>query len=166
MSTAAELDDAFAAIAAERTVRQRHEHASRTLWRTHHWPEHYERCATIRGHLVCRRCSWMYSISFAVAFLGLVGVEPWPARLDGPLIWLLAAPATIEFVLGELTEVRYDARRQAAVTALLALAMGRGMAYELQEFGSPFFWGPVLSLGPLWFLAALIGWRRRTGQYA
>lgn len=165
MAQTNELDEAFAVVLEAREQRKREDNAGRTLWRTHHWPERYERCMAIRGRHVCRRCTWMYTAAFAVVGLGLSGIAPWPENLDRPLVWALALPATIEFVIGELTAMKYDSRRQAFVTLLLGLGIGRGMVAELTTSGSTLFWGPTLTLGPIWFLAAVIGWFRRTGQY-
>ena len=165
MASPVDLDDAFAAVLDAREVRQRRERASRDLWRTHHSPERYERCLVVRGRHVCRRCTWLYSVAFAVLVAGLFGLSPWPPSLDVWFVWGLALPATIEFVSGELLSLGYSQRRQVAATLLLAPAIGRGMTVELANAGSSLFWGPVLVLGPIWFLAALIGWFRRTGQY-
>ena len=49
----------------------------------------------------------------------------------------------------------YSARRQIVVTALVALAIGRGLAYEIDDRWSWNFWGPVLVFGSTWFAAAV-----------
>ncbi len=163
----ADVDAAFAEVAARRQAEDDHMAARRALWRTHHWPERYDRCVTVRGVHVCRRCTWFYSIAFTVAALGLIfGISPWPDAWDWPLVWLLSIPATLEFIGGELGLYRYDARRQAIVTAILAPAVGRGIAVELQDQGSWTFWGPVLVFGTTWFVFAVIGWFRKSGQYS
>ena len=169
--TGIDVDAAFAEVAARREAEARSRDADRAarraLWRTHHWPERYDRCATVGRFHVCRRCTWFYSIAFVVAALGLAfDVSPWPASWDGTMVWLLSIPATLEFVGGELGLYRYDARRQAVVTAILAPAVGRGIAAELQDQWSGLFWGPVLVFGTTWFVFAVIGWFRRTGQYS
>ena len=163
--TEADVDAAFDAVATRRVETAEHDHARKALWLAHHWPERYDRCIMIGSRHVCRRCTWFYSISFAVAALGLAGISPWPTSWDLALVWLLSIPATIEFIAGELGLISYDARRQTIVTAILAPAVGRGMAAELQDQGSWLFWGPVLVFGTTWFVFAVIGWFRRTGQY-
>ena len=70
-------------------------------------------------------------------------------------------PATVDFVLEQLGVIRYSARRQVAVTLLLAPALGSGFAHELDDTWSWKFWGPVLVLSTIWFVAALAGRRRR-----
>ena len=167
----ADVDAAFAEVAARReaeAARQEADRAARrALWRTHHWPERYDRCMTVGGVHLCRRCTWFYSIAFTVAALGLLlDVSPWPPAWDGLLVWLLSIPATLEFIGGELGYFRYSARRQAVVTAVLAPAVGRGINAELQQQWSWTFWGPVLVFGTTWFVFAVIGWFRRTGQYS
>ncbi|MGI9606064.1 MAG: hypothetical protein ACR2P0_08000 [Acidimicrobiales bacterium] len=167
MSTSpAAVDAAFDRVAERRASEAEHAEAKRVLWRTHHWPHRYDRCMTIGGRPVCRRCFWFYSISFAVAALGFAGISPWPASWDQTLVWALSIPATVEFVGGEIGWWRYDARRQTIVTAILAPAVGRGMYAELQDQGSWLFWGPVLVFGSTWFIAAVIGWLRKSGQYS
>jgi hypothetical protein len=166
-ATSADVDAAFEAVSARRGEQQRHDDARRVLWRTHHWPERYDRCLTIRGVHLCRRCTWFYSIAFTVAALGLVlDVSPWPESWDWTLVWVLSLPATLEFIGGELGLYAYSARRQAIVTAILAPAVGRGIVAELTDQWSWTFWGPVLVFGTTWFVAAVIGWFRRSGQYS
>ena len=166
-ATPADVDAAFAEVAERRSAERRHDTARRALWRTHHWPERYDRCVAIRGVHLCRRCTWFYSIAFAVAALGLVfDVSPWPLSWDWPLVWLLSIPATLEFIGGELGWYRYNARRQVLVTAILAPAVGRGINAELRDQWSWTFWGPVLVFGTIWFVAAVVGWLRRSGQYS
>lgn len=163
----AEVDAAFAEVESRRAVADAHHAARRALWRTHHWPERYDRCLTISGAHVCRRCTWFYSIAFAVAAIGLAfDASPWPQAWDWPLVWILSIPATLEFIGGELGLYGYSARRQAVVTAILAPAVGRGINAELRDQWSWTFWGPVLVFGTIWFIAAAVGWFRRSGQYS
>ena len=165
----AAVDAKFAEVAkrrhAEKEAQNSYRLAYRNLWRTHHWPHSYDRCTTIRGRHVCRRCMWFYVVAFATLGLAPLGVSPWPTRWDPLFVWALAVPATIDFVLGELSSVTYDARRQVAVGVLLGLAVGRGFYAELLMTGSTLFWGPVLVFGPIWFAAAVIAWMNKRGQY-
>ncbi len=129
--------------------------ARRTLWYTHHWPNEYERCAVVAGRHVCRRCLTLYPIAFVVAIAGLAGFSPWPDAIDVWMIWLLCIPATVEFLAEKLLDVPYHPRRQVAVTALVGLAFGRGLSYEIDDRWSWEFWGPVLVFCTIWFLAAV-----------
>jgi len=159
------VEAAFAEIAARREAAATHEHAQKSLWLAHHWPERYDRCMVIGGRHVCRRCTVFYSISFLVAALAFAGIAPWPESFDIWAVWLTPIPATIEFALGEMTKLQYSARRQVIVTAFMSPAVGRGMAAELSDQGSWLFWGPVLVYGTSWFIFALVGWFTRKGQY-
>ena len=85
----------------------------------------------------------------------LVGAHPWPERLDVWFIWLLCIPATAEFVAEKLFDVAYSGRRQIGVTALVGIGLGRGLAYEIDDRWTWYFWGPVLVFGSIWFVAAL-----------
>ncbi len=156
LATGGEFDRVAAAMA------QRHkaEESRRAMWRTHHHHDQYDRCVTIRGRLVCRRCIALYPTSLVVAALSLTGVVYWPVQYDLWLIWGLCLPGTLDFILEQTGVVRYSARRQVWVTVLVALALGRGFAYELQSRWSWEFWGPVLVFGTTWFVAAVAGGRR------
>lgn len=130
--------------------------ARRGLWLTHHWPDEYDRCAVVGGRHVCRRCLTLYPIAIAVAIAGLAGFAPWPESIDVWMIWLLCIPATIEFLAEKLLDVLYNPRRQIAVTALVGLALGRGLSYEIDDRWSWEFWGPVLVFCTIWFVAAAV----------
>jgi len=138
----------------------------RTMWRTHHHHDQYDRCITIGGRHYCRRCTTLYPTSLTVAALSLIGVVLWPVQYDLWLIWGLCLPGTADFVLEQIGVIRYSARRQVFVTALIALALGRGFAFELESRWSWEFWGPVLVFGTAWFVAAMIGDRRHGHQSA
>ena len=73
---------------------------------------------------------------------------------------MLCVPATVEFLAEKLAGVAYDARRQTIVTLAVAVALGRGLALELDGRWSPTFWGPVIVFGTIWFLAAASAARR------
>ena len=165
MSDLTELDEAFAEVEQRRAAAASHEQASRGLWLAHHWPHRYERCTVIGGRHVCRRCLWFYVTAFLTLAAAPFGVSPWPASWDLTMVWLLALPATIDFVGGEFGWWRYDARRQIVVTFILGLAVGRGFYAELLDSGSWTFWGPVLVYGSLWFAVAVLQWTRKRGQY-
>lgn len=151
----ARLQALMAEQRARREVENQATHERRSLWRTHHWANEYDRCATVGGRHVCRRCLTLYPIALAVMALSLAGVPPWPASLDVWFVWGLCLPATLEFVAEKLADVPYSARRQVVVTALVAIAVGRGLAYEIDDRWSWIFWGPVLVFGSIWFLAAV-----------
>ena len=167
VTSAADVDAAFVEVATRRAADQAHAEARRRLWRTHHWPERYDRCLAFGGVHLCRRCTVFYSIAFGVAALGLLfDLSPWPTAWDWPLVWALSIPATLEFIGGELGLYRYRARRQVLVTVILAPAVGRGIVAEYRDQWSWTFWGPVLVFGTVWFCAAVLGWFRRSGQYS
>jgi hypothetical protein len=152
-----EAEARLQAMIAEQKARRSQEDeagkARRNIWRMHHWANEHERCAVVAGRHVCRRCLTLYPIAIAIMVAALAGVHPWPERLDVWFIWLLCIPATAEFVAEKLFHVAYSGRRQIAVTALVGL--GRGLAYEVDDQWTWYFWGPVLVFGPMWFLAAV-----------
>jgi hypothetical protein len=156
------VTDAFTAKVVEIENRNTQERARRGMWLTHHWPEHYDRCAVIAGRHVCRRCLVLYPLTLTVAFATLAGLLLWPRSLDPELIWLLSIPGTIEYAAEQLGLLKYRARRQIAATALTAIPLGRGMSYEFDQRWSWYFWGPLLVFGTIWFATTIIGRRTRS----
>ena len=156
----AELQALIAAQEARRDEEAATARATHTLWLSHHWPDEYERCAVIGRRHVCRRCLVLYPLAIAAMIASLAGFQPWPERLDAWFIWLLCIPATLDFLAEKLRDVPYDPRRQVVVTALTAVALGRGLAHELDDRWSWLFWGPVLVYGGIWFAAAVVKMQR------
>lgn len=130
------------------------------MWLAHHWPGDYGRCAVVAGRHVCRRCLFMYPIAVVAAVLAGVGWF-WPARFDAAAIWLLPLPAVVDFVADNLGRVRYSGRRQAALTAVGALAAGAGYHRYLERPGDPLVWSVVATYVVVCVLAVVIGNRRR-----
>ncbi len=165
-----EAEARLQALIAEQQARREAEEdaarARRRLWLAHHWPGEYERCAVIGGRHVCRRCLVLYPIAIAVMIASLAGLAPWPERFDVWFIWLLCVPATVEFLAEKLRGSAYSPARQVVVTALVAVALGRGLAHEIDDRWSWLFWGPVLVYGAIWFAAAVIETQRRVFQEA
>lgn len=149
----AEFDRAVAAF----NAREAEYRASKGMWLAHHWPDDYDRCVVVGGRQVCRRCLLLYPLALAVAVASLAGLPPWPPSLDLWFIWGLCLPATVDFVAEQTGLIRYSARRQTIATVLLAPALGRGFAHELDDSWSWEFWGPVLVFCTLWFLSTLAG---------
>lgn len=116
---------------------------------------------------MCRRCLTLYPVALTVMLLSLAGIaSPWPADLDPWFIWLLCVPATVDFLAEKSDRVAYSPRRQVMVTAMVALALGRGLAHEIDARWSWHFWGPVLVFGSIWFAAALAKAQRTLFQAA
>lgn len=145
----------------------------RNLWLSHHWPDDYsERCVYLSGRHVCRRCSALYPIGFAIAFLATAGLAPWPAAIDPYPIWILSIPATAAYVGESIGLFAYNIKWQVATTLLAGVAFGRALGYELLDRWSPEFWGPIAVFGGIWFLATLyatsfraaVKRKRSTGQ--
>ena len=133
------------------------------LWLSHHWPEEYDRCVTVRGRRVCRRCIVLYPVSFLSAVvLGLV--VRWPERLDVWFAWLLPLPAVVEFVAEQLQLVRHSARRLVALTVPLGVGCGLLYVRYLDEQSDALVWSVVAAYG----LACLGAWLLRafTGRAA
>src|SRR5690606_36822305 len=96
------------------------------LWLSHHQPDEYDRCASVAGRLVCRRCAVLYPVTFVVLALGLATgaaggqADPW-------VLALLPLPAVVEWCLEHLCRIRYSPVRQIATSLPLGVALGRGL---------------------------------------
>jgi hypothetical protein len=127
------------------------------IWLTHHREHHHDRCATVAGHLVCRRCLALYPLLFVVAVV-VAGLGP--GRLASIIAWVAPIPATIEYLAVGARVLAYRPRRVVAVTVLAALGFGCAVAFH---FVTPFesrFLGPAGVHAGLWLVGALLGaWR-------
>ncbi len=135
--------------------------ADTPMWLSHHWPDQYDRCARVGRRHVCRRCLWLYPVALLAGVFASVGPW-WPREADAWLIPLLPLPAVIDFVLDNLRIVAYSARRQAALTALGAVAAGAGYLRYLDRPGDPLVWGTVLAYGAACLVAVILGHHRST----
>ncbi len=154
------VGDRFAAKLSEIEARREREQQS-PMWLTHHWPDEYDRCMRMGGRHACRRCVVLYSVGLITAIGVAAGATLWPARLDWWIVWLGCVPGTTEFVLEQLGVVRHSPRRQVVLTAILAVAFGRGLGAEFQDRWDWLFWGPILAFCTVWGTAAVLGHRRR-----
>lgn len=136
-------------------------HGLRELVLAHHPPEAYERCVLIDGRHVCRRCSVLYPIAFAMLGLSMAGLH-WPAALDRLLLLSLPVPVVLEFVLEQLGAIRYSARRQIALTAIAAIALGQGFARYLSNGRDATFWTMIAVHGGVCLAVFVIGNARRS----
>jgi hypothetical protein len=134
-----------------------------SLWLTHHSAEQHDRCALVGGRLVCRRCLWSYPVAITAMLVGFAGVH-WPAGWDSVLLWLLPAPAIIEFVAEHLFRLSYQPRRQAALSAIGGLAFGRGLTRYLQNNGDKLFWSVSIAYSLVMAASAIYRYRRDGNQ--
>ena len=118
----------------------------------------------VGGRAVCRRCLALYPTTVLVLLLQYTPAAL-PAVAD-PWLYLLAAPAAVDFVLERLGWTGYRPGRVVVVAMLLAIPLGRGFFRYLENPLDPWFWGLVGLFGVPTVVAALWrGWRdqhRRT----
>ncbi len=124
------------------------------LWLTHHAAEHHERCALIGRHLVCRRCLVSYPIAIVAMVAGLAGLH-WPTSVDPVLLWVLPAPAILDFVAEHLVRSPYNAKRQSILSAIAAVAFGRGLSRYLLEPGDSLFWSVAITYSLVMALSSI-----------
>jgi hypothetical protein len=136
------------------------------LWLAHHHAHETERCVTVRGRHVCRRCSVLYPAALAALALSLLGLH-WPAGADGLLLWVLPAPAVAEFIGEHLGRLSHDSRRLRWLTLLAAPALGRGFARYLEHPGDRLWWNVVATYVLLGVAAVVAAqWRRAEAKAA
>lgn len=138
----------------------------KNMWLAHHWPEHYaERCVSIRGRHVCRRCAALYPLGFLTAVLFAVsGFTFWPTEIDPAPIWILSFPATVAYCAEAFGLISYNAKVQVGTTIAAGFAFGHALGYELQNRWSSEFWGPIAVFGGIWFFATVVGAERKKKQ--
>ncbi len=129
------------------------------LWLTHHHPPQHDRCWRVRGTLVCRRCTLLWPLAFAVMVAAGAG-SWWPSGADAVLLVVLPLPGVVEFVLEHFGVVRYSRRRQLVVTVPVAIAIGRLLARYLDDQADAIFWVVVVGYAITMFGAAVVGHRR------
>src|ERR1700759_2440843 len=66
------------------------------MWLSPPCPGGYDRCVSVAGRHVCRRCLWFYPVCFATTILSLAGLH-WPVAADPWILWLTAVPVVIEW---------------------------------------------------------------------
>jgi hypothetical protein len=127
----------------------------RPIWLSHHTTEQADRCTIIGGRHVCRRCLWLWPLTFAVMAVSMT-VGLWPESYDDVLLTLLPLPAVVEFLGDVRGRFEYSARRQMLTAIPLAAALGRGFARYLEDPGDELFWNMALVYGGLCAAVALL----------
>lgn len=153
----AALDERIAAWRAERDAREAAPRAP--LWLAHHHPEQHDRCWRAGRTLVCRRCTLLWPLAFAVMIAAGLG-SWWPDGADAWLLVLLPLPGVVEFTLEHFGVVRYSATRQLLLTVPVAIAIGRLLARYLDDPTDGLFWAVVWGYAVAMFAAAVVGHRR------
>lgn len=112
----------------------------------HRHPDSYDRCMVVAGRHVCRRCLILYPTLLIVAFVtALAGFDaPWWA------IWLPPVPATIEFWAEMNSKVSYSVFRASLFNVFMAIGVGLGLSFFLDDQTAAEFWGPVAVYVIVW----------------
>jgi hypothetical protein len=85
---------------------------------------------------------------------GLAGLH-WPAVSDPTLLWLLPAPAIIEFVLEHAIKLPYKPQRQIVFSVVAGLAFGRGLTRYLQHNNDRLFWTVAITYSLIMAISAI-----------
>lgn len=128
------------------------------LWLSHHYPLGYDRCIRIGSTHVCRRCSVLYPLTFAVMLAALAGLR-WPPSADPWLLWLLPVPVVAEWWTEHLRLARYSPARNTILTAICAPAVGVGLARYMTEPTDTLFWAVVGTYAVVCIAAVVISAR-------
>ncbi len=151
------LEERIAAWSAARDTRD--QQARAPLWLTHHHEAQHDRCWRAGNTLVCRRCTLLWPLAFAVMFAASFG-SWWPASADTWLLVVLPLPGVIEFALEHFGFVRYSQIRQLVLTVPVAIGVGRLLARYLDDYTDTLFWIVVWGYALVMFAAAVAGHRR------
>lgn len=92
------------------------------MWLSHHGPDQLDRCITVGGRHVCRRCAVLYPLSIAVAVAQVAGAVP--DRWAPWVMWLAPLPVVAEWMAEQLGGARYSPVRQVILTAVASLSLG------------------------------------------
>jgi hypothetical protein len=131
----------------------------RAVWLSHHHPDQLERCVVIGGRPVCRRCLFLWPLTFVALCLSFAGVR-WPRSADDLFLVVLPLPAVAEFVLEHAGRWPYRRRLQALVSVPLAAALGVGFDRYLHHPGDGLWWSVVGVYGAVCLGAAVLANRR------
>jgi hypothetical protein len=115
------------------------------MWRmllAHHPEEQADRCLQLGGIHLCRRCTWLYPLTFVLMLLQLTPFS-FPSRWDAWLP-LLALPTILDFTGEQLGWLSYRPLRVVLGSLLLALPLGRGFGRYLLNPLDPWFWSLVI----------------------
>lgn len=118
-----------------------------SLWLSHHADDELDRCTTVAGRHVCRRCAVLYPLAYTVGALAIVTGMNVGAAWVSVAVMLLPIPTVIEWCGEHVADWTYRPRRQVALTVPAAIALGLGFARYLRTPGDQWFWVMVLVWG-------------------
>lgn len=129
------------------------------MWLAHHHDAQLDRCWRAGDVLVCRRCTLLWPLAFAVMAAVLAGTW-WPVGADPWLLVLLPLPGVVEFLLEHAGVLRYRKWRQLLLTVPVAIAIGRLLARYLDDQGDGLFWVIVWGYAIVMFTSSALAHRR------
>jgi len=128
------------------------------LWLSHHRPEHHDRCVSLGGVAVCRRCAVLYPLVVAVAAL-VAAVEPQPAVALAAM-WLAPLPLSIEWIAEQFGILLHRPRRLVATTALASVGIGAALAWHLRTPFDPDVLAPMATHFTICGASSVVALRR------
>ncbi len=134
------------------------------MWLAHHDAEHADRCLHVRGVAVCRRCAVLYPVAVLSALV-VVWADPPNAWLVAAM-WLLPIPVVGEWIGEHLGSLDYSPRRQVALSAVAAPALGIAVALNALDPPSWVALAPMLCWGAVCAATAAWGWWRTVPEEA
>jgi hypothetical protein len=93
-------------------------------------------------------------MALLVMALGFAGIH-WPTSFDPVLLWLLPAPAVLDFVAEHVVASLYSPIRQKILSGLAAVGFGRGLTRYLQHPGDKLFWTVAITYSLLMAASAI-----------
>lgn len=128
------------------------------MWLSHHDADQHDRCATVAGRLVCRRCLVLYPGMLAVAAVQLAGAVP--ADLGVALMWVMPLAVVGEWIGEQVGNLAYSARRQVVTTALASVSFGVALGRHVRHPFELAATAPAITFTVVCLLAWFVGARR------
>jgi hypothetical protein len=133
----------------------------RGVWLSHHHPEHHDRCVSVAGAPICRRCLALWPLTYALLAVQVLLRVPGHGALD-VLLPLVLTPPVLDFVEVHTGLRSYHPRRVWLLTPLLAVGLARLFFRYLVSPGDPVNWiVGAMVVGP----CAWAVWRFQTRAY-
>ena len=133
------------------------------FWLSHHRFEDRHRCFHIGGFHLCSRCLATYPVLFAALAMQLHRpMAPVSHPWDRWILFALAAPALLDWGLGQLSSWKGRNALRFATGLLLGCSLGRALYIHMRHPGTPLIYAYGLAL--MGFAAIVWGLRQVLGS--
>ncbi|MCB1256936.1 MAG: hypothetical protein KDB26_07520 [Microthrixaceae bacterium] len=135
------------------------------LWLSHHRCDQSERCVTVGGQLVCRRCLTLYPSVIAVAVVAhSIGIGP--GLSTGLLVTMTLIPFLIDWMGEHAGRFDYSPFRQVAVSLIAGVGGGIALGVHVDHPFDPTVTIPIALCAGVALLSAMNARRGRSDDGA